>query len=169
ALAWPPPGGRWARVARAAAPLGLALAAVFALAQAGLDEHPAEWWTGEELGYYHHKIHDYLGSVVPGWHLPALVVLAVVYFAGVLGLTPRPPWAPGADSRAERVARWVARYGGLFAASALAATAFFGWLDPAGPGAAPFALKTALLLAVCLLLDAALRWRARRAASPVTP
>ena len=166
-LAWPAPdGARRARAALAAAPMALALAAVFALAQFGLDDHSSDWWTADELGYYHYKIHNYLGSVVPGWHLLALAVLAAVYFAGLLVLTPR---APRADPRAERVTRQVARYGGLLAASALAATAFFGWLEPAGTGVAPFVLKTALILAVCLLVDAALRRRAGRAAVAAGP
>lgn len=115
-LAWP-------------APMALALAAVFALAQFGLDDHSSAWWTADELGYYHYKIHNYLGSVVPVWHLPALVILAVAYLVGLLALTPR---APRADPRAERVARRVARYSGLLTASALAATAFFGMLAPGG-------------------------------------
>ncbi|HET8629026.1 MAG TPA: hypothetical protein VFL91_16510 [Thermomicrobiales bacterium] len=125
-LAWPAPAGaRRAGAALAAAPMALALAAVFALAQFGLDDHSSAWWTADELGYYHYKIHNYLGSVVPVWHLPALVILAVAYFVGLLALTPQAP-------RAERVARRVARYSGLLTASALAATAFFGMLAPGG-------------------------------------
>jgi eukaryotic-like serine/threonine-protein kinase len=144
--------------------VGGALLAVLLLVKLGLDLS-GPWWMLYDLGHYQYKIHEAL--IVPRWHIPLLLVAFGVYLYGLSGLTTGPPGTSSGSPRgssATQAILWVAKYGSLLAASALASAVFLGWVYLGPPGSVWFLLRAGLIFALCLLLDVAVQRRSRRVA-----